>query len=119
MGGRGRASAAPDAKGGWAEQILRRLSEGRVEQRIAGGARARANMYAWLATCVADNMMKMRLAVMQIVFHMDALKNKYTGALPPNPLRALRLAPLAGRSREEAARNCTEAHFECVAQQAF
>ncbi len=103
MGGRGRASAAPDARGGWAErressqevrvveeaevvkpgnkrqvcsaaagrlscevrmrprapacaeQTLRRLSEGRVEQRIAGGARARANgtrgwQHAWLTT---------------------------------------------------------------------
>jgi hypothetical protein len=64
-------------------------------------------------------MMKMRLVVMQIGFLMDALKKKSTGALPPNPLRALRLAPLAGRSREEAARNCTDAHFECVAQRAF
>ena len=59
---------------------------------------------------------------MQIGFHMDALKKNSTGALPPNPLRALRLAPLAGRSREEAARNCTDAHLhahlQCVAQRA-
>ncbi len=54
--------------------------------------------------CVAGNMcmlagnMKMTLAVMQIWFLHGCSLNIFTGALPPYPLPALRLAILAGCS---------------------